>query len=99
MFIEKLSVEQVKEFLNSIYPEKQGFDYSMIMPEESNPQKEYVYVNVERDRNDFNLNIRLEDYDATISCPNKWLKFLYKVFGEEYKQAYIQECLSVFDED
>lgn len=97
MFVEKLSVNQVKEFLNEIYPETQGFDYSMIMPKQTTPQGHYIYVNVNNERNDFNTNLRLEDYDANISRPNEWLKFLYKIFGEEYKQAYIQECLSVFE--
>ena len=53
------------------------------MPEESKPQKEYIYVNVERDSDELTINIRLEDYDATIVWTNKWLRFLYKLFGEE----------------
>lgn len=97
MFVEKISVNQVKEFLNEIYPKTQGFEYLIIMPEQTTPQSKYIYASVNNDINDFNTNLRLEDYDANISRPNEWLKFLYKIFGEEYKQAYIQECLSVFE--
>lgn len=95
MFVEKLTVNQVKEFLNEIYPEEQGFDYAIDMSDDT----PYICVNVDNDKNDFDTNMRLEDYDATISWTDKWLRYLYKVFGEEYKQAYIQDCLSVFDED
>lgn len=101
MFVERLSVAQVKDFLNEIYPEEQCFSYSISMSK-CTP---YIRVCICNYKTMFNLDIQLKDYDAitiykaTISWPHKWLKYLYKVFGEEYKQAYIQECLSVFDED
>ncbi len=41
-------------------------------------------------------------YDFEVACSHsssieqEWIRYLYKVFGEEYKKAYLEECVKVF---
>lgn len=97
MFVERLTKEQVEKFINTIYPKKEGYKNRI---EEIENSEIRVYVENTRSAIDYGFIVILGDfYTRKISSEGAWLRFLYKVFGEEYKQAYIEECLSVFDED
>ena len=45
---------------------------------------------------DIPINLRLEDFNAT-SNKESWIKYLYSIFGESYKEAYLEEAMSIFD--
>ena len=47
--------------------------------------------------NDYVDNIRLEDFFSDGGSTKAWIKYLYGIFGEEYKQEYVKECLKIFD--
>ena len=80
MFIEKLRKEQLCEFFNT---NNLAYFISKNMCEEEN----YLYVSI--DWHSLGVNYRLYDFEgSTISNENEWRKFLYKIYGEEYRQEY-----------
>ncbi len=98
-FIERLTYEQIEAFLNELYPKKLGFAYTLHFRCADKHGKPCVCVCISNTKNDFNHTFRLEEYDAQIPLPNKWLKHLHKIFGEEYVKSYLENCLSVFEDN
>lgn len=95
MFVERLTRKQVKDFLKGIYPEtlyKYEFNYIEIFKEFS--------VTVYTISNSTEIDhFTLYDFDVLyITWSRKlWIKYLYKIFGEEYKVAYLAECAKIFE--
>lgn len=100
MFIEQLKDDQIKEFLGKVYSK----DSSEICIQR---QKYYThkgtfikaYINYQdEDGDDFRIRVTLEEFSTCCGDKNKkWIKFLYGIFGEDYKKAFLNECLKVFD--
>ena len=95
MFIEKLTDKQVKSFLEQQYPPEEGWRYSWHFWNDKNEQN--YSCSLKREQNDFVDYIRLEDFLSDGGSTKAWIKYLYGIFGEEYKQAYVKECLKIFD--
>lgn len=96
MFIERLTEQQIKDFLDEEY-DKDYFIYEFTHNKKSN--RIVVTVKYLHDSNKYD-SFWLCDFEVICALSlysNNWLRYLYKIFGEEYKQAYIQECLSVFE--
>lgn len=98
-FIERLTHEQIESFLDELYPKNLGFTYTLHFRCAKKYGNPCVCISISNSRNDFNHTFRLEEYDAQISFPTKWLKYLANVFGEEYIKSYLENCLSVFEDD
>jgi hypothetical protein len=43
--------------------------------------------------NDWPINNRYNEFE----CDDRWVKFMYKKFGEEYKKEYLIHCAKIFD--
>ncbi len=91
-FIERLTDEQIDAFLQSEYPKDKRYSSSFIK------NKEYIYVSIDENNGDRNFHFTLYDF-CVIGCSRSsiWIKYLYQIFGEEYKQAYLADCAKVFD--
>ncbi len=91
-FIERLTDEQLVSFLEEAFPKSEKYVYSYVRSPEN------IYVVVNQNMGDCMFNFTLEEFDSIgYRLPDQWLKYLYKVFGEEYKQAYLVECAKVFE--
>lgn len=91
-FIERLTDEQLVSFLDEILPKTEKYVYSYVKSPEN------IYVVVNKNMGDCMYNFTLEEFDSIgYRLPDQWLKYLYKVFGEEYKQAYLAECAKIFE--
>lgn len=92
-FVERLTDKQVMAFLERIYPKKERYSCSIIK------SPNYIYVHVDQNMGDSVFNFTLEDYNSTIGGNKNglWLKYLYEIFGEEYKKAFIDEVAEIFD--
>lgn len=90
LFVQRLTDEQIREFIERYFPRKDRYSYTV-------DKSKYLYVTVDYN-NDYDFIFRLYDYDSEgFSKPGEWIKYLYEVFGEEYKKAYLAECEEVFN--
>lgn len=94
MFVERLTEEQVKEFLDEQY-DKDYFKYEFKKSERITGTAEYL-----NDSDEFDV-FWLSDFEVIFtissSMERNWIKYLYKIFGEEYKEAYLADCAQVFE--
>lgn len=94
MFIERLTEEQVKDFLDKQY-DKDYFEYEFKKGERIAGIVKYLNNSDEFD------SFWLSDFEVVWSIlsnmENDWIRYLYKIFGEEYKEAYLAECAKVFE--
>lgn len=95
-FIRRLSTEQITTFMDSLYPKKLCFSYDFFFTDLDN--SECIRVSITNSTTNFTHTIHLQDFDTSISIPDKWIRYLYKIFGDEYKQAYLDKCATIFDE-
>lgn len=93
MFVERLTEEQVKQFVENIYWD--GFKVSV---RETTNSETSIYVENTKSSNDCGFTITLEDFGVR-GLPSRltWVRYLYKIFGEEYKEAYLANCAKVFE--
>lgn len=94
-FVQRLSKQQVEEFFSSIYP-KEKYEYAILMTDKKGKFIVASVTKIDADFSDISINFRLEDFDAT-SNKESWIKYLYSIFGENYKEAYLEETMSIFD--
>jgi len=87
-FIERLTDEQVVAFLERTYTDRGTYPYKFIR------KKFNIYVHAKDNRFGFNL---FEYNVGGCSYFSLWIKYLYEVFGEEYKQAYLEHCAKIFN--
>lgn len=91
-FIERLTDEQITTFLDEVFPKPEKYVCSYVKTSEN------VYISIDFNMGDSMFNFTLEEFDSIgYRLPDQWLKYLYKVFGEEYKQAYLAECAKIFE--
>lgn len=86
-FVERLTVEQINNFITEQYP---NYRYNFYMGELPNSKKRYISVHIYSEN--IHKHYMLFDYEAILPNKTNWFKFLYKVFGEEYKKAYLKVC-------
>jgi len=92
LFIERLTDEQVRTFLEREYPKKEKYSYSFDRYEGC------IYVRIDQNMGDCLFNISLCEYDTIgYSRTSRWIKYLYEVFGEEYKKSYLDRCAKIFN--
>lgn len=91
-FIERLTDEQVIAFLERAHPKQGKYSYNLSRNEG------FIYVLMKENFGNSSFNFSLYDYD-TIGCNRHtlWIKYLYEVFGEEYKQSYLDYCAKIFN--
>lgn len=91
-FIERLTDEQIRNFLEREYPKREKYSYGFDKRESS------IYVRMDKNFGDNSFNFSLCEYD-TIGCNRhaKWIKYLYEIFGEEYKKSYLDCCAEIFN--
>lgn len=95
MFIEELTENQIKSFLEQEYPPEEGWSYSWYLFNDKNEPN--YRCSLQREKDDLSKNIRLEDFYSDGVSSKAWKRYLYEIFGEKYKQAYVEECLKVLD--
>ncbi|MCQ2979481.1 MAG: hypothetical protein MJ245_06775 [Clostridia bacterium] len=83
MFVERLSKDQVYAYFKQVYPEYNvsGLSLSKDMwrAEVENP-KSYM---------DYFWHEELKDFSASRN-DEQWVKYLYHIFGEEYRKNYLE---------
>jgi hypothetical protein len=97
MFVEKLSQGDVAEFLmqNGCTGGDRGriFGLSLCF-EKLNP---VLYVSFESGKkNDDIKNLSLYDFKAS-KLNEYWVRFLGRKFGKDYKKAYMQDCIAIYN--
>lgn len=86
MFVEKLTKDQVREFLKSArYDEEHGYGVSIGSIGGNTID---IYCENLHGYTDYGFYIRLEDFDADMSFPGLWIEFLLKTFGKQYRKEY-----------
>lgn len=97
MFIERLTEEQVKDFLDEQY-DKDYLKYEFIHNKKIGTISGTVKYLHDSDEFD---SFWLYDFEVGwcnfSTKENDWIRYLYKIFGEEYKEAYLAECAKVFE--
>ena len=82
MFVERLKEENLKFFFGDVY------DLYFFIEKESRYDEKHLYCSYET-KNEYTVNNRLYDFEgSTVSSETAWRRFMYSLFGEEYKQAY-----------
>lgn len=88
-FIERLTVEQIMEFLKAELPTN-----SAIRLTRKSDAIEVTVVTNHRFESFFNL----KEYGIKGELlESKWIKYLYCIFEEEYKEAYLNHCAQIFN--
>lgn len=92
-FMERLTDEQIRDFLDRYYPKADRYLYNFFKSKDG-----YIYVHIDVNYDENTFNITLYDYDS-IGCHwhKQWIKYLYEIFGEEYKKAYLEHCAEIFN--
>lgn len=91
-FIERLTDKQVKIFLDKHYPKEEKYSYGF------DKDKYDIYVRMDGNHGDNSFNFSLKEYETIgCNCHTQWIKYLYEVFGEEYKRAYLDQCAKIFE--
>ena len=90
-FIERLTDEQVVTFLERTYPDRGKYSYEFSRNESS------IWVRVNNNFCDFLFSFSLYEYEVWGNGHTLWIQYLYEVFGEEYKQAYLEHCAKIFN--
>ena len=90
MFIQRLSRKEMDGFLNKYYPPMNGWNFICTQ------YNTYFHVKFINKVVNFSKVLTLSDFDANGISPKKWRKYLYDIFGEEYKKEYINHCLKEF---
>ena len=90
----ELKVERIFTGIQE-YP-KEKYEYSIIMADRKCKLIVASVNKIYAGFSDIPINLRLEDFNAT-SNKESWIKYLYSIFGESYKEAYLEEAMSIFD--
>lgn len=97
MFVERLTEEQIKSFIEEQYDEDH-FEYEFAHIKKREIITATVKILYDSDEHD---NFWLLDFEVAWSnsqnIEEEWIKYLYKIFGEEYKEAYLAECAKIFE--
>lgn len=97
MFVKRLTEEQIKDFLDE-QCDRDYFKYEFT----HNKKREIIVATVKYLHNSEEFDsFWLSNFEAIGSCSssleNIWLRYLYKIFGEEYKESYLENCAKVFE--
>lgn len=97
MFVERLTEQQIKDFLDEQY-DKNYLKYEFT----HNKKRETIIVTVKYLHNSKQFDyFWLFDFEViwsnSSSMENNWIRYLYKIFGEEYKEAYLVDCAKIFE--
>lgn len=95
-FIKRLSDEEIREFIESRYPKSRGYELDYFRYTDSLKGASHIYIDVSRDEDNFNLKIRLDDFETSNFSKTAWVNFLYKKFGDEYHRAYYDQAMAIF---
>ncbi|MCQ2748552.1 MAG: hypothetical protein MJ246_00630 [Clostridia bacterium] len=90
MFIEKLTDEQINGFLKRMYP-----DYSFRFYKDED-KIEVSVTNHHSLPDDYSWNEVYYDFDSSRNT-RSWVKYLSRLLGQEYKDAYLKDCSRIFD--
>ena len=92
-FIERLTDEQIRTYLDKEYS-RRGYKYSFY----KHDLLSVLCVRFYRKGDALSVSIRFCDYYAENGSrqTRTWVSYLYNVFGEEYKQAYLEWCNRAF---
>jgi hypothetical protein len=91
MFIEKISEKEVRNYLEKAKPHKKILSIEFMDKEKyGNVPTNYWYCVIADDHENFE-HINLYDFGSNMyNTIESWIKFLYNIFGEEYKNLYLQ---------
>lgn len=97
MFVERLTEEQVKDFLDEQY-HKFTFGYKF---ERNKSDKSFfgtveVLYNSSQWESFYLWDFGGETSRFSFSINVDWIRYLYKIFGEEYKEAYLEYHTKIF---
>lgn len=87
-FISQLTNVQITHFLDSLYPNNDGYSYSFEVV--TNSVINFIKVIVYNSRLIVIANIELYDFYSNIANPKDWILFLSKTFGSEYNRAFLK---------
>lgn len=97
-FIKRLTDEQIKNFLDDCFPKSQA-NYKVHFYRSKTADSEEIIVNAEWSTGtmfDSSESFTLCDFGSRNGNPriNNWIRYLYSIFGEEYKTAYIDRTIA-----
>jgi hypothetical protein len=81
MFIEKLNKSDIEEFENR--------KINSFFLTNNNHDIYYSFIS----NNDWSINRRYNEFEYD----SRWLKFMYKKFGKQYKDQFIKHCERIFE--
>lgn len=98
-FIEQLSDPQIKAFLYELYPASEGYCCSFRTLQDCDTNESCIMAIVYNHKKNITKNIRLEEFSSNIDEPDRWLKYLSKIFETEFSRAFLKYgCLIPEDE-
>ena len=90
-YLERLTFNQIVDFFERYFPIVDGYSVDF------NRNQTIIYGSI-KGMYETTINFAFHDYGALEGNYKKeWVKYLYEMFGEEYKQAYLRHCSSIFD--
>jgi len=92
-FIKRLTDEQIRTFIERKSTKQQVLSYEFMKIEDIIPR-----IIVDYELAYWKSTCTLLEYEAMgeMGSSREWRKYLYEIFGEEYKQAYLDHCSSIF---
>lgn len=109
MFINRLNLEQITHFANVLtlpFDEFQSKDWCKYI-KNINEDSKRLHLSVSNNT-DYTIDFIVYDFEIVVwdtgllsleFIQKKFFQFMYQVFGEEYKKAYIANALRIFDEN
>lgn len=103
MFIEKLTEEQILElarYMVGSYKSYRIITHSHPLRLDGFKMRECRLCSYELKYCDYPITnyIDISDFESRNGNEYKLVNYMYKVFGEEYKQAYLEYQMSIFEE-
>lgn len=91
MFIERLTKDDIQAFIGNNYIVVEDIHISPYVEPE-------IYMNIIWKYNEHSRPYVFLDFESRgLSYPDKWIKYLGDKFGDEYKEAYKEHCMDVFN--
>lgn len=96
-FINRLTYVQIQSFLEGLYPITDNYYISFCQISHSG--KSRILAIAYRKDNTSAHNIILDEYHSNIDKPEKWIKYLTEIFGQEYHRAFLEYGSSIVEDE
>lgn len=98
-FVNRLDDKQIENFLDKLYPRSEGFNVSFSLKQKHTSSEKYWAAKIFHFGWETPHYVQLEEYNSTLPNSSEWIAFLNNIFGKEYKDAFLKNCISSFEQD